>query len=293
MRPAANEQRNAVKAEPIALYSDGDSASAFQTIASACIRHFRLNEVLLLESGSAEALHQARVGLRRLRSAFLLCKPLLIADDRARLLRAELKWLAAELGQVRNLDVMIPRFNGKIRNQLISARASMFEHVRGELASTRTRLMMIDLTEWLAMGDWLTRPTEAGIRNVSSFAGELLSARRKRVKRIGKNLISMDDERRHKLRIEVKRLRYATEFFGSLYNSEKAKRRHADFSKALEALQDLLGELNDLVTMPHVLATLGIQGDLPKVGKHKRAELLERAESAFDALVDMKRFWRA
>lgn len=56
------------KAEPIALIPELPVTSAFQTIAWSCVRHFRLNETLLTDTGDAEALHQARVALRRLRS---------------------------------------------------------------------------------------------------------------------------------------------------------------------------------------------------------------------------------
>ena len=283
----------AVKAEPILLDPNGDVGDAFQTIARSCMRQFRLNETVLLKSGEAEPLHQARVGLRRLRTAFSLYKPLFVDDERVGLLDIELRWLAGELGEVRNLDVLIERVGRKVRDQLVVARERSFEHVRAELASARTRLLMIDLAEWLTLGDWRSRPGDPALlhQNGQVFAGEQLEARRRRLKRSGKGLAALDDGHRHKARIAAKKLRYAAQFFASLYVTRKALRRHTLFLDALEALQDHLGELNDLVIGPQVLSELGIEAKLRNAGRRGREQLLRRAEEAYDDLIDAKRFW--
>jgi CHAD domain-containing protein len=51
---------------------------------------------------------------------------------------------------------------------------------------------------------------------------------------------------RHKLRIKVKKLRYATEFFESLYQ-DADRSELARFSRRLKKLQDALGALNDFI----------------------------------------------
>ena len=55
-------------------------SEGFAVIAQACIRQFRLNQSLLARNKSLEALLQARVALRRLRSAMSIFKDML-ADD--------------------------------------------------------------------------------------------------------------------------------------------------------------------------------------------------------------------
>ncbi len=289
---AAGEATQAVKAEPIRLDREGDAGDAFRAIARACIRQFRLNETLLLQSGSVESLHQARVGLRRLRSAFSLCGKLIDDDGRTELLRAEARWLAAELGEVRNIDVLIPRCRGEVRDRLAAARARTFAHVRGELASARTRLLMIDLAEWLAVGDWQSRPADPERLHepVLPFARKLLDRRRKRLERRGRGLAGLDDDDRHKVRIEAKKLRYAAEFFASLCATGKARREQEKFVDALKGLQDRLGELNDLVVGPAVLAKLGIDAELPETAA--RGRLRAKAEKAHERLMRAKRFWR-
>lgn len=284
---------SAVRAEAIGLDSGGNAADAFCIIAQACIRQFRLNEAELLDTGGAEALHQARVGLRRLRSAFAIFRPLIAGDARAELLSAEIRWLAAELGNVRNVDVLIPRFRGDTRDLLVAARDRAFRHVRAELDGARTRLLMIDLSEWLALGAWRTqaqRPERLG-QSIRAFARDVLETRRARLARRGVGLAEHSREDRHKIRIEAKKLRYAVEFFASLYADEKARRRHDKFLKALEALQRELGELNDLAIGRVVLDGLGIDAALPGAGTRRRRHLLAQAEHSHHALKHAKCFW--
>jgi len=279
-----------LKAEPILLDPAGEVGEAFVMIAQSCIRQFRRNEDLLREHDGADALHQARVGIRRLRSAFSLFKPLIGRDERAELLKLELRELGAVLGVVRNLDVLIPRLKDGHVAQLSEERHKAMAHLRARLSSSRTRLLMLDLIEWLTVGQWQADPANAKLRRapVLDFANDLLEARRRRLKRRGKGLASLDDDDRHQVRIEAKKLRYATEFFASLYPTKRRK----TFLTALEDMQDCLGELNDLATAPQVLESLGLAGALPATGQHERARLLDRSQDAFDALIATKRFWR-
>ena len=55
----------------------------------------------------------------------------------------------------------------------------------------------------------------------------------------------MGPQERHKLRIAVKKLRYAADFFVGLAHSRRTKARKR-FSKELKSLQDALGKLNDI-----------------------------------------------
>ncbi|WP_274427105.1 CYTH and CHAD domain-containing protein [Chelativorans sp. YIM 93263] len=286
-----------VKAEPIALSLDMTAAAAFRHIAGACLRQFRLNEVLL-DFNNAEALHQARVALRRLRSAFTIHKPML-EDGRFDHLRQELRWLASALGEARDLDVLIARSNGEeVRAKLEAARADAYDQARMALASPRARSLMFDLSEWLALGEWLMLPSGEEVREqpARDFAAMALDRFRRRVKRSGGDLADIDDSARHELRKDAKKLRYATEFFAALFDRKRQKRRHKKFLSALEALQDHLGALNDLATAPELLARLGLDNDpaaaaLLEPGKN-RAELIEEAAEAHDMFVDAKRFWR-
>ena len=284
----------AVKADPIRLDHEIGTGGAFVEIAGACIRHYRFNEALLLEGDGAEAIHQARVAIRRLRSAFSLFRPLFEGDDRAALLSVDLRWLAGELGTIRDIDVLRPRLDASQRAALAVIRDGKFAHVRTVLMSARVRLLPIELSEWLTIGRWQSDPADPGLRdrNIRSFAGDRLDRLRRRIRRDGRKLTHLDDEHRHEVRKDAKKLRYAAEFFVSLYTGRKARRRLEDFLDHLEDLQDRLGQLNDIAAVPELLAALGLDVEVPVPSSKARKKLIAEAAECFDRLIDVKRFWR-
>ena len=291
---AGNRATAAVKAQPIRLDRDVAVGDGFATIAAACIRQYRLNEDLLLRSGGAEPVHQARVAIRRLRSAFWLFRPLVEGDDEARMFEAELRWLAGELGEIRDIDVLLPELDGQQRTTLAAMREHRFLHLCNRLDTGRARRLPIELVEWLSTGKWRTDPANAEPRdrNLRGFACNRLEKLRKRIKRAGKDLAGVGDAQRHELRKDAKKLRYAAEFFVSLYPGRKPRRRIDRLFDRLETLQDKLGELNDRAGAPTLFARLGIDAALPPLAKKERKRLLDDAEDCFDAFVDCKRFWR-
>ncbi|KRW93677.1 CHAD domain-containing protein [Paracoccus sp. MKU1] len=285
------------KAAPVALRRDMTAAEGFRLIGAACLRQFRLNEPLI-DPGNPEAVHQARVALRRLRSAFAIFKPML-QDDLADRLKQESRWLAGMLGEARDLDVLRLRCRSDaLRARLEPTRMAAYAQSRTALASRRARLLMLDLAEYLAIGPWTTLPSGAEIRDLPlrEFAAGALDRFRRKVKKDGIDLADLDDEARHTLRKDAKKLRYAAEFFAPLFTEKRRKRRAARFLAALEALQDRMGALNDLATAPALIARLGLADDpeaaaLPGTDRDKRAEI-DAAAEAHDAFVDAKRFWR-
>ncbi len=115
------------------------AAKAFQHIVQTCVRQFRLNENLLSDGRQPEALHQVRIALRRLRSAFSIFRAMLDQDVSPGL-RDELRWLASELGEARNLDVLLARSQpGPLHDRLETARVAAYAAGRGGAGiSTRT-----------------------------------------------------------------------------------------------------------------------------------------------------------
>lgn len=287
----------AVKAEPMILASDMTTVIAFRHIAGACLRQFRLNETLI-DHRNVEATHQARVALRRLRSAFTLHKSV-AQDGQFDRLREDLRWLAAGLGTARDLDVLVARRkNGEIHSGLEEARRQSYEEAITALASPRARDLMLNLSEWLSLGEWLTAPsgTDAREQPLRDFAASVLSRFRRKVRKGGRGLGGQEDAARHQLRKDTKKLRYAAEFFASLFEGKRQKRWYGRFLETLEALQDKLGLLNDAVSAPELLARFGLDKDPEAMSLLAPAEdkesLVEAAADAHDAFADAKPFWR-
>ncbi len=285
-----------VKVEPVLLDDGATPARAFAIVAQSCIRQFRLNETLLLAGGGAAALHQARVALRRLRTAFSIFRP--VVGEPGAALGADLRWLASELGEARNLDVLLARTRptGSLHDSIAAARASAYRRVGEVLEMPRTRHMMLDLAEWIARAGWPDR-RGSGDDDVSAraFAITALDRCSRRAKKRGRDLADLDDADRHAARKAAKKLRYAAEFFGSLFVRKRERRRYARFIASLQVLQDQLGALNDLATAALVLERLSVADDpearrlTAEAQKHK---LLRAAEAAHGQLFDLKRFWR-
>lgn len=284
----------AVKAEDVAIGPGMTAAEAFQRIVLSCLRQFRLNEDLVLATRAPEPLHQARVALRRLRSALTIFRPMLAASGAA--LREDLRWLAGTLGEARDLDVLLARAPaGPLQDRIQAAREAAYDTVAGALDSDRARALMLDLAEWTAGGDWLSDPATRDTRGMEArdFAVTALSRFRRKVKKGGRELSRLEDEARHTLRKDAKKLRYAAEFFAPLFAGERRKDRKR-FGAALEAFQEHLGALNDMAAAPAVLDRLGL-ADAPGaedlVRAADRAPLLAAAEDAHRALVGADRYW--
>ena len=293
----AGKPASSFKAERIPLARDGDSATAFEAIAGSCIRQFRLNEDRLLDTGAPAPLHQARVGLRRLRNALSIFAPMLEGAELDRF-QSQLREIAGALGGVRDIDVMIDRIDhAPTLAQLNVARDRRLAAVVELLDSDAVRTLMLDLVGWISIGAWRDRAETAELRTapVLLTAAQLLDRLRRRVKRRGGHLADLDAHDRHRVRIAAKKLRYAAEFFADLYRGKKAARRQKAFFGAIGDLQTMLGHLNDLAGGRALLDDLEIADAdtiLTDGRKANRKRLLADAGRAHAELIGVKRFWR-
>jgi CHAD domain-containing protein len=87
---------------------------------------------------------------------------------------------------------------------------------------------------------------------VTTFSTQVLQKWHKRLKKRGKQIVTLSPEERHRVRISAKKLRYACEFFSSLYSHKQVRR----YLAALTGLQDVLGILNDAATTEQLLQQL-------------------------------------
>ena len=140
-------------------------------------------------------------------------------------------------------------------------------------------------------------------RAFAAVAAEQLSRRWKKNLKSGKHLDTLDPQHRHKLRIQAKKLRYAAEFFASVFTRKKSMRRQKDFVESLQQLQDALGELNDIAVNEKLLQRLGgakrhggrirkaFVGRLSAREEARISPVLKEAERAYAAFVKAKPFW--
>ena len=273
----------AVEINPSMTVSD-----AFEVMVHACLKHYRLNEPLVIRKRKAEALHQTRVAMRRLRSAFTLFKSA-VADVEYQFLREELRWFTSQLGDARNLDVYLERDLPEAdRDGLKVRREEAYDHVIAVMNSRRFRTLMLELVGWTAFGPW--RSGKQARKPVEDYAERRLDRLWHSIAHIGHHLAGLDEHTRHELRIQVKKMRYAIEFLRGLYPNHRTTEKH--FADAVEDLQESLGKLNDLATA-RTLTTAAAGQDEWLIGEPEERIHLRDAERAFRDLETIGPFWRA
>jgi triphosphatase len=311
----------AARAAPVALDGHMSVMTAFQVVARECLRQLAANAPVIAARDDGEAVHQMRVATRRLRAAMSLFSDI-VTDARLENMKTELRWIAGSLAEARGIDVFVadvlepmrgrhPREPGmfELAKYFAERRHHAHDEARAAVGSSRFNEALIALAAWIETGPW-SSPAEALKRAkldmpVLTLATEELERRRKRILRQGKAVKKLDPQARHALRIRVKKLRYATDFFSGLYRKEAKRQRK--FVTALEKFQDLLGELNDLSSTHEMEARLARQGqDGGASGGTERAfaaglitghrsarlkPLIKHAAKAYDKFRDAKPFW--
>lgn len=203
-----------------------------------------------------QALHDARVALRRLRSYLRTFRRILDADW-AEDLRERLRWLDRRLGQARDLDVIVERLGSAafaavpadVRQRARKLRDDGHATVQ---AALRDRHYGVLLGEAIAAAK-APRLTPAAWEAARKAMPQVLRAAWKRVrKRVRAYDAQPSDASLHAIRIAAKRVRYAAECF-----EERAGKPAKRLARRSERLQKLLGDYHDAVMVDARLAELG------------------------------------
>jgi triphosphatase len=310
-----------VKALPVAVTRDFTAGAALQAIANACLHQLIANQPLI-RIGKPEGLHQTRVAVRRLRAALSLFGPML-TDPESTELKSQLRWLTGELNPARELDVFIGRVMrlmtdghrdrlglAALLKDLRQRRAQAYARVGSACNSYRFRDLVLNTAAWIEVGDWTRNGDELARalrrRSIVETAADELQRRWKNIHKRGKHLRKLSPRRRHKLRIQTKKVRYAAEFFVEVFPGKRAHKRREAFVTRLEKLQDALGDLNDISVHGGLSAGLAQDGDgtrkmhrrkafaagrLSGFEEARMASVLRDANRACRAFARSKPFW--
>jgi CHAD domain-containing protein len=193
-----------------------------------------------------ESLHQLRVAARRVR-AFLTVAGDYVDTEWAREIKGGMRDLGRASNEARDIDILLENLREQIssldlRDQAAGAAlARTLEEDRHELQ--QALVAMLNSGSYRRVLDRMALPAvpaaEPPARKLDQLAGRELRRLVKRVRGLGKR---PDDDALHDLRINVKRVRYATELGG--VPSNKRTRR---VIKAATRMQDVLGEHQDSV----------------------------------------------
>lgn len=284
------------KAKAAPINAQMTPVEAFRSVALGCLEHFQRNEKGLHEGTDIEFVHQARVALRRLRSAIKLFAPVL-PQEFVTAYGQTWQTLAGALGEARNWDVFraetlppiqaafpenrdIRTLRNDARRRAKAARRAIIRI----LAVTEYPRLLVEFTAAIyALSDTLPMP-------LTDFAEERLSRHARRAKKLAARP-TLTAEDRHRMRISFKKLRYTLEFFAPLLPPKRLK----PYLLALTQLQDELGLIND-----HVTAATLIKESLAKrpggpiqgwvAGRH--ALLLDALPESLNHWLAQRPFWK-
>jgi CHAD domain-containing protein len=271
----------------------------------------------VLRNEGPEAVHQLRVALRRLRSAFAVWRPV-IDGDGLRGLDSGLKDFARRLGPVRDRDVFLGGTFADLGSALGehgADRAAPLQALGAALAAQR-QAAHAALTEWCTtpafrqlvvglLGCTASRPwrdaTDQAVLDamLEGFAAGVLHRRSRKLLKQPEDLADVPVTVLHAMRLSGKRLRYAAEFFAPLFPSRRTKR----YLRRLAALQEALGIVNDgavagqlvrsrpAVRGPAALARAWAEGAVDGFAAARAAAARGEAAAAWAKFRDAAPFW--
>lgn len=290
--------RSAESIDLIPAVKQRDAAQALATVTSECLEHIVRNAAILCEIDTAgicrastpEHLHQLRVGIRRLRSAWSFFEGLTPLPSLEH--RQQIRQYFSQFGGTRDEDVL----QESVLPALYAAGLPPVEIVPSSDSCDESELIASPafqgwLLDMLATCTTPALPSESREPPLKPLLIQTLKKWHRQVVRRGLNFSSLEIEAQHALRKKSKRLRYALQFCESLLPESTMRR----YRKQLACVQDILGEMNDLyLAVPlfdamkekhaHAWFACGwIQARL--------AILTQQAAEAFKQLANEKRPW--
>jgi CHAD domain-containing protein len=219
-----------------------------------------------------DAVHKTRVAVRRTRSTLRIFASM-FDDRRAAHLDSELKWYAAALGAVRDLDILGRQLEADIDNgagELFSVKAAEglrraveadrrqhWERLLAILNGQRYGDLLHELDQWRHGAPW-TPEAEASPGDVEKFLERAHKKSDKRLRQARSADEDSKDDAIHRARKAAKRTRYAAELARPAMG-KPAKR----IAKTHEKRQDALGEIQDHRMAVTALTELGVRPDVP------------------------------
>jgi CHAD domain-containing protein len=246
---------------------DGLAVDAIRAVLASHVRHLLMADIGVRRD-LPDSVHQMRVAARRIRSALGTFAPLIEPEADARL-REELKWIASELGAIRDTEVMLARLDAHaaeledpldtqrcraaidplLNARLVAARSSALAALR----SDRHQELVNDLMS-AAIDPPVTDDAYAPCRDVLL---PLVSRTWRKLCRMIEGLeIDGPSATWHAARIKAKRARYAAESVAPIFG-----KRMDRYAEVMSLVTERLGQHQDAYVAQAVLRDLSRQVD--------------------------------
>jgi inorganic triphosphatase YgiF len=275
-----------VRAHRFKLSPTATTQEAFQGILDEAFQQIIANDQAVRWNDDPEGVHQMRIGFRRYLAILQAFRSFLQKKDR-RMLRKQIKPFLTLLSAARDWDILSAGAQGASPSLVVSLaqeqklRRSALRKAMDEPAYTR---MMLALACWMAT---METPAEAsGCQPLAAVASSVLVRGHRQIRKRGRQVKKRSLQACHRLRLACKQQWYTLDCFQALYPGDKV----VPYLQALRDLQDLLGALNDTVSLLDRHAAV-IKGMDDKAGQtalfrqvsQHQAKLLEQLPVAWAA----------
>jgi CHAD domain-containing protein len=250
-----------------------DCATAFQKMTLGCVADIKAHHASAC-AGDAEAVHQIRVAITRLRAAVAFFAPIVVDAEWLRL-KKEIAWLNGPLGAARDSDVVMEYARRKryhawaqdmVGERLDQHQTQNHRRLVRCLRSARTQRLVAAMAAWIRQGPWLQRYKRRNdAEALQPYCARELDGWHERLVHKGRHLKTLGASRRHRLRIKAKRFRYVLEALRetiALLGRSEFHRLH----RPAKRLQRTLGDMRDLERFA------GLAGGSPQVEDGKRGK---------------------
>ncbi|MCX7660873.1 MAG: CHAD domain-containing protein [Caldimonas manganoxidans] len=286
----------ATSARAVTLPRRATLAQAWQAVLTAIWAHVGPNVCELAQDDPqaadhrVEQVHQARVALRRLRTALRFFDGWPGVPDTAAAQDAA-RAVFARLGLTRDRDVAAALLAPVWAAAGVSPPESAMRMPAGSdgvaeaLRSAEAQRLWLQLLRWRLAG-----PGPGGEVPFAPLATKRLRSWHRAVVAQAAGFSAMDDAQRHALRKRIKRLRYAVDFAADLYEAGAVK----GYRRALAAAQDCLGQLHDAAIAGARLADVDASWAWYARGwlTARREALWPVCQASLASLAEAPRFWK-
>lgn len=232
-----------------------------------CWQQILQNHASADQGSDPEGVHQMRLALRRLRTICTMFRHD-IPSPAFQAINCDAKWLMKKLGRAREWDVFAETITrlvaavpdadlGGLRDETDRRRKSSYGGVRAVLADPRCNRFLLSLGGMMERRGWRNDIGSDALitlsQPVAKLSDEILARLHRKVLKRGAHFRHLDYAAQHRLRVDVKKLRYAVEFLLPLYADHAPAKRYA---KRLAKLQSGLGRVCDIANSHILLDTI-------------------------------------
>ncbi len=250
----------AAKAELIGVTAEHAVDDAIALLVGSCWHHLMKNCTVAEEGSDPEGIHQMRLALRRLRTICALFRRD-IPSPSFQAINSEARWLMQQLGPAREWDVFaettITRLVAAapdvdlsgLRDAVEQQRKSSYGTFQTVLADPRCSRFLLSLGHLVERRGWRNEIDSEALALLSqpmpALADQILARLQRKALKRGAHFRQLNIDAQHDLRIDLKKLRYAAEFFLPLYATHAPAKRYV---RRLARVLASLGRARDIAS---------------------------------------------